>query len=60
MSSAPKESSQKGKEARDAALASGEFLPYPFKLTHFQSNKLKGVKKNQVVPGSAMEEEMME
>ena len=60
MSSAPKESARKGKEARDATLASGELLPHPFKLPRFQSKKLKVINKNPVVPGSTVEEEMME
>lgn len=52
--SSPKELAQKDKEAIGAALASGEMLPHLFKLPHFQLKKLKGVKKNHVVPGSTV------
>ena len=58
--SSPQESARKGKEARDAALASGDLLPHPYKLPRFQPKKIKGVKRSPVVPGSAVEEEMME
>ena len=60
MSSTPKESARKVKEARDASLASGELLHHPFKLPCFESKKLKGIKKNPVVIGISVEEEMME
>ena len=60
MSSAPQDLAQKGKEARDAALASGALLMHPYKFPCFQPKKVKGVKKSPVVPGSAVEEEMIE
>ena len=60
MRSAPQDSARKGKEARDAALASGALLMHPYKFPCFQPKKVKGVKKSPVVPGSAVEEEMIE
>ena len=41
MSSAPQELARKGKEARDAALASGALLMHPYKFPCFQPKKLR-------------------
>ena len=59
MSSA-QQAALKGKEQRDAALASGDLLLHPYKLTQFQPKKVRGRKTSPVVPGSTVEEQMQQ
>ena len=48
-----------GKEKRDAALQSGQSMLHPYKIKRFQPKIVGGVKKNPVVPGSAVEADML-
>ena len=48
-----------GKEKRDAARQSGESIKHSYKVKRFQPKIVGGIKKNPVVPGSVLEEDML-
>lgn len=48
-----------GKEKRDTALKNGQSMLHLYKIKRFQPIIVRGVKKNHVVPGSALEEDML-
>ena len=53
MSSA-QQAALKGKEQRDAALASGDLLLHPYKLTQFQPKKFRAGKHHQWFLGAQL------
>ena len=48
-----------GKEKRDAAVQSGEQMEQPYKIKRFQPKIVRSANKNLVVPGSALEANML-